>query len=332
MADHDNYTRTRWLAPAFVVAALALLPVAAHWTGQTYYQVIGTRIMVFALAAAGLNLILGFGALVSMGHALYLGVGAYSVAILSHYGVSSGWIHLATALAISTACAFVIGAVCLRATGVAFIMITLAFAQMFYFLAIGLRAFGGDEGLQISLRSRFGPLDLSDATTLYYVAFAVLMLTLVAMHRLVHARFGLLLRGVKNNERRMRALGFPVRRYQLVAYVLSALVCTMAGLLLANLTRFASPSYMAWNVSGELIVLVILGGLGTVIGPVVGAGVWIVLEETLTSFGLGLPNDGDAWMREHWLGFLGLLIVWVALSMRSGLYGSLVRRRGGTER
>jgi branched-chain amino acid transport system permease protein len=332
MANGKNRLQMRLLAPAAVVAVLALLPLAASWAGQSYYQVVGARIMVFALAAVGLNLILGFGALVSMGHALYVGLGAYTVAVLSHYGVGNGWVHLATALTISVACAALIGAVCLRATGVAFIMITLAFAQMFYFLAIGLRAFGGDEGLPIALRSRFGPLDLSDATTLYYVTFAVLMITLLAMHRMVHARFGVVLRGTKSNERRMRALGFPVRRYKLAAYVLSALICTLAGLLLANLTRFASPSYMAWNVSGELIVMVILGGLGTVIGPVVGAGVWIALEEALTSFSLNLPSDGDAWVREHWLGLFGLLIVWVSLSVRSGLYGSVVRMREGADR
>ena len=319
----------RLAAVIFIVATLALVPVIAHWANETFYIVIGTRILVFALAALGLNLVLGYGALVSFGHALYIGVGAYSVGILSRHGFTDGYLHLATALAVGAVCATLIGAVCLRAGGVAFIMITLAFAQMFYFLAIGLKQYGGDEGLPIATRSNFHLFDLNNATVLYYTVFAALMLTLYGLHRLISARFGMVLRGCKSNERRMLALGFSTFRYKLAAYVLSALICVIAGVLLANLARFASPSYMAWSVSGELMVMVVLGGIGTLMGPIVGASVWLVLEEAFTSFRVALPWGLDAYIRDHWMGLFGLLVIVVALSLKQGLYGIVLRGERG---
>lgn len=315
--------RRRLVAVAGVLGALALLPLVATLAGQPFYITVATRVMVFALAALGLNLVLGFGAMVSLGHALYLGVGAYAAGILSSHGLNSGWLQLAAGLGVGLVLATVIGAVCLRASGLAFIMLTLAFGQMFYFLAVGLKQYGGDEGLPL-VRSDFGVWSLENDLVLYGVVFALLVATLYGFHRLVHARLGMVLRGCKSNERRMRALGFPTLRYQLVAYVLSALVCVVAGFLLANLTRFASPSYMTWGVSGELIVMVVLGGVGTLMGPVVGAATWLVLEQLLTSFHVALPWGLDAIVRDRWLGLFGLMVVAVVLLMRQGLYGSWV--------
>lgn len=316
------------VAVAVIVAALVLIPVAAALAGQSFYLTIVTRIMIFALAALGLNLVLGFGAMVSFGHAMYVGIGAYAVGILSSHGITNGWAHLGAALAVGLMSAMLIGAVCLRVTGVAFIMITLAFAQMFYFLAVGLKQYGGDDGLPITARSDFGVFSLDNSTVLYYVVLAVLMAVMYAFHRLIHARFGMLLRGSKSNERRMLALGFPVFRYKLTAYVISALVCVVAGVLLGNLTRFASPSYMSWTVSGELIVMVVLGGIGTLMGPLIGAATWLVLEELLTSFRIDLPWGLDAMVRDHWQAAFGLLIIVVTLTLKQGLYGVLLQREG----
>jgi branched-chain amino acid transport system permease protein len=299
-----------WFAIA-LIAGLALVPVVAHAIGQLFYVTLFTRILIFAIAALGLNLILGYGALVSFGHALYLGIGAYAVGILSYHGVTNGWLHLAAALAAGALVAAVVGWVCLRTTGVAFIMITLAFAQMFYFLAVSLKLYGGDDGLTIAARSDFGGLNLGNNTVFYYVVFAVLVALLYALHRIVDSRFGFVLRGCKSNPRRMEALGFPTLRYRLVAYVISALVCVIAGVLLANLTRFASPSYMQWQASGDLIVMIVLGGMGTLIGPVAGATGLLILEEVLSD------------LTEHWMAILGPLIVLLVVFSNRGLYGLL---------
>jgi|SRR5450631_2685187 branched-chain amino acid transport system permease protein len=319
-------SRARVVVAGAIIATLALVPVAATLLGQPFYVTLVSRIMIFALAAVGLNLVLGYGAMVSFGHALYIGIGAYAVGILSFFGVTSGWVHLVAALGAGVVSASLIGLVCLRSSGVGFIMITLAFAQMFYFLAVSLKAFGGDDGLPLNGRSDFGFLDLNNNVVLYYVIFCLLVGTLYAFYRLVHAKFGMVLRGCKMNERRMSAIGFPTLRYRLTAYVISALVCVVAGMLLANLTKFVSPSYMQWPVSGDLIVMVVLGGMGTLLGPVVGAAVWLILEEVLTSLKLGLPGGLDELFSTHWLGLMGLFVLIVTLALKQGLYGYLVGR------
>ena len=319
----------RTVAVAMLVAAFALLPAVAAFSGQGFYLTLVSRIMIFGLAALGLNLVLGFGAMVSMGHALYFGIGAYAVGMLASHGINSGPLQLFLALGVGLISATVIGLVCLRSSGVAFIMITLAFAQMFYYLAVGLKAYGGDDGLPILVRSQWPLLDLDNAYVLYYLIFALLMGTLFVFHRLIHSRFGMLLRGCQSNERRMRALGFATLRYKLTAYVISALVCVVAGMLFANLTRFASPSYLQWTVSGELISMIVLGGMSTLVGPIVGAAIWVVLEELLTSFRIPLPGDLDALLRDHWMLLFGLFIIVVTMSLKQGLYGRLVE--GGSD-
>jgi branched-chain amino acid transport system permease protein len=311
-----------------LLLGLGTVPLLAAAFGQPFWITLFTRVLIFAIAASGLNLVLGFGAMVSFGHAMYMGIGAYAVGILSFHGVGSGWVQLGAALAVGALVALAVGAICLRTSGMAFIMITLAFAQMLFFLAVSLREYGGDDGMALSGRSDFGLgglLNLDDAGTLYYLAYALLLAVLFSFGRLIDSRFGMVLRGCKNNERRMGALGFPTLRYKLTAYVISALVCVLAGMLLANLTRFVSPSYMAWSVSGELIVMTVLGGLGTLIGPIAGAAGLLLLEEGLASLQLGLPWL-DTLLKQHWLGLIGLFIVAVVLVLKQGLYGVLVVR------
>ena len=319
-------TSPRFYVPALFLGALALLPLYAMLAHQPFYVTLFSRIMIFALAALGLNFILGYGGLVSFGHALYLGVGAYAVGILSFHGITNGWLHLAAALAVGILMAALIGVVVLRTSGMTFIMITLAFAQMGYFFVVSLKSYGGDDGLSIDKRSAFGLFDVSNNTVLYYLILVCLIAVFWLYSRLVESRFGMVLRGVKSNERRMLALGFPTFRYKLVAYIISAQVCVVAGFLLANLTKFASPSYMVWQVSGDLIVMAVLGGMGTLFGPVVGAVVYLVVEESLSSLNPGwFPKIEDV-LNKHWLALMGIFVIAMVLGFRKGFYGYLVER------
>ncbi|MBV8169592.1 MAG: branched-chain amino acid ABC transporter permease [Alphaproteobacteria bacterium] len=293
------------------LALLILLPPLASWAAQPFYLTLVTRMLIFAIAALSLDLILGYGAMVSFGHAAYLGIGAYAVGILGYHGVTEAWIQWPVAIVGSAAVAALIGLVSLRTSGVYFIMITLAFAQMLYFLAISLKTYGGDDGLTIQLRSRLGPIDLADNVVLYYVVLAVLLGFLLVGARLVESRFGMVIRGAKSNERRLRALGFPTVRYRLVAFVIAGAMCGTAGVLLANLTNFTSPAYMHWTRSGELMVMVILGGLASLIGPILGAFALLALEEALSSW------------TQHWQVILGPILVLIVLFAKGGLYGLL---------
>ena len=304
-----------------VLALLSVLPLVATAFDASYYVSLTTRILIYALAATGLNFILGFGGMVSLGHAMYVLLGAYAVAIPASHGITSGFTQLAIAISTTALLAAGVGAVSLRTTGIAFIMITLAFAQMLFFGAVSLKDYGGDDGLTVAVRSSFGRVDLSDNVTLYYAAFIAVLVALYLSWRAVLSPFGLVLRGSKANPRRAIALGHPIFQYQLAAYIASAIVCAVAGVLLANLTLFASPSYGAWTVSGELIVIVILGGLGTVFGPVVGAIILLALEEALpTLIELLLPD-----YKSNWMLLLGLFIFVVALVLKRGVFGSLKR-------
>ena len=303
----------RFIAVMVLLALLAIVPPIAANTGGPFYVTLSLRILVFALAAASLNLVLGYGRLASFGHALYLGIGAYVVGILSFHGLNNGWLHVGVTLALSAVVAFLTGLVCLRTSGIAFIMITLAFAQMFFYLATSLKYYGGDDGLAVARRSDFGPLlSIQSNTGLYYVTLVVLLATLYLSWRLVHSRLGRVLRGASSNARRMEALGFPVLRYRLTVYVIAGCMCGLAGLLLGNLARFASPAYMAWTVSGDLIVMIILGGVATIIGPIVGAIVYVILETVIASY------------TQHWMVVLGPTILLIALFAKRGIYGSFL--------
>ena len=293
-----------------LLAALGLVPVFAAWLGQPFWVTLFTRILIFALAAMGLNLVLGFGAMVSFGHAMYLGIGAYAVGILSYHGVDTGVVQLLAALVVGGLVALAVGAICLRTSGMAFIMITLAFAQLFFFLFVSLKTYGGDEGMSLATPSGFGPLT-GDRMALYYALLAALAGCVYLSSRLVRSRFGLVLRATRINERRVKAVGTAPLPYRLTAYVLSALVCALSGFFLVNLTGFVSPAYLAWTVSGELIVMVVLGGVGTVVGPVVGA------------IGLLLIEEGLKALTEHWMVLFGPLIVLMVLLLRRGLWSLL---------
>ncbi|WP_150627848.1 branched-chain amino acid ABC transporter permease [Pandoraea captiosa] len=301
----------RTAVPILLLVLLALVPIYATFAQQPFFLTLFGRIVVFAIAAVSLDLILGYGGMVSFGHALYLGLGAYVVGIMSFHGIDNGFAHLGATLLLCAIVGAITGLLSLRTTGIAFIMITLAFAQMFYFLAVSLKQYGGDDGLPVSAGSRFGSITLDDPAVLYYVAFAVLCLCVWGGRRLVEARFGMVIRGARQNDRRMRALGYPTLRYKLVAYIISAMVCGVAGMLYANLTHFVSPAYMAWTASGELIVMVVLGGLGSFFGPLLGSTAMLLIEEWLKG------------MTEHWMIIFGPLIVVAVLVSRRGLYGLL---------
>ena len=297
--------------PLLLFPVLVLLPFVAHAMEQPFYVTFAARLIVYAIAATALNLALGYGGLVSLGHALFFGLGAYSVAIPAFHGIDSGWVHLAVCVATCGLAGLATGAINLRTTGIAFIMITLAFAQMGYFVFVSLKHYGGDDGTTILATSKFFGLDLGQPDTVYAFSLAVLALLTWWMARLRVAPFGMVLRGAKRNARRINAIGLPARQYLLSAYVLSAILCGIAGMLLANLNAFASPSTLSWMVSGDLIVMVVLGGIGTVYGALLGAFVLLGLEEVIKLF------------TEHWMVVFGPLIVLVALLGKAGLVGLL---------
>jgi len=303
---------------AGVIAILALVPIYAAASGNTFMISLFTRIIILAIAAVSLNLIMGFGGMVSFGHAAYLGIGGYAVGILAKEGVNSGLLQWPLAVAASALFAVTVGVLSLRTRGVYFIMITLAFAQMVYYVAIGLDRYGGDDGMTIYKRSQFGTvIDLSNKTVFYYLCLALLLASIYLVWRLVHSRFGMVIQGARSNERRMRAIGFPTYRYKLVCFVFAGMLCGLAGALLANHTDFISPALMHWTRSGDLIVMAVLGGMGTVFGPVIGAVALLVLEEVLS----GITQYSQI--------ILGPLFLLVVLFARGGIDGLLVGGRHG---
>jgi branched-chain amino acid transport system permease protein len=297
---------------AALLIALAMLPVYVVFTGDRFLLTLFNRIIILAMAAVSLNLILGYGGMMSFGHAAYLGIGGYAVAILAYEGVGSGFIQFPVALAASAVFALVVGALSLRTRGVYFIMITLAFAQMAYYIASGLARYGGDDGLTLQERSKFGGLiDLSNKTAFYYLCLVLLYATIFLVWRLINSRFGLVIQGSRSNEARMRAIGFPTYRYRLTAFVIAGTICGLAGALIANFTDFVSPSMMFWTRSGDLMIMVIFGGMGSLFGPVLGAVALLVLEETLSR------------VTEYWMIILGPMLLLVVLFVRGGIDGLL---------
>ena len=314
----------RGIVTAALLLLLAALPLLTQAFDQRYLLSIGTRIVIWSIAAVSLNMILGYGGLVSFGHAAFFGIGGYAVGILSASGVSSGWIQWPAAILAAALWAALIGALSLRTRGVYFIMITLAFAQLVYYLGSGLEMYGGDDGLNIS-RSRFdGVIDLRDKATFYWLCLALFSATLWFCSRFAVSRFGFVLRGAKSNEQRMMALGFPVFRYRLVALVLSGAFGGLAGILLANEGAYVSPAMMSWVKSGDLIVMVVLGGIGALFGPLYGTIAFFVLEEALKPL-MDLAHKGWG---EYWQIVFGPLLVLVALYARGGIDSLFGRRHG----
>lgn len=293
-----------------IFAILAVAPPLAHLAGEPFLIVIVTRMMIFAIAALSLDLILGYGAMVSFGHAAYLGFGAYAVAILSRMGIDDLLAQIATAMAASALFALVTGAISLRTRGVYFIMITLAFGQMAFFFFVSFSTLGGDDGVALAARSRVLGMPLLQGTEgLFYVTLALLVAVFTGLSLLTRSRFGRVLAGTRESALRMQAIGFRPFPYQLTAYVIAACVCAIAGVLLANQALYVSPAYMSWHRSGELIVMLVLGGAGSLTGALIGALATVGLEEGLARFS------------DHWrLGF-GLILVGVALAAPGGLSG-----------
>ena len=317
-ATSDGAAITPRIALNFaVIATFALVPIYAALSGDAFALTLFTRIVILAIAALSLNLIMGFGGMVSFGHAAYLGIGGYAVGILAKEGIGSGFVQWPIAVASAALYALVVGALSLRTRGVYFIMITLAFAQMIYYVAIGLDRYGGDDGLTIYHRSRFGTLiDLGNRTEFYYLCLVLLFASVYVVWRIVNSRFGMVIQGARSNERRMRAIGFPTFRYRLACFVIAGAMCGLAGALLANHTDFVSPAMMHWTRSGDLIVMVVLGGMQTMFGPLIGALTFLVLEEGLSR------------LTEFSNLIIGPLLLVVAISMRGGIDGLI----GGVRR
>ena len=297
------------------LVALALVPPIAGALNQPFYIDLFRRTMIFAIAALSLDLILGYGGLVSFGHAAYLGIGAYAVGVLTHHGVQNGYLQWTLAIVGSAVVALVIGAVSIRTSGVYFIMITLAFTQMLYYLGLSIEEYGADDGMRLAARSQFGVIDLRDPAVFYYLVFAILLVFLYVSHRIVRSRFGLVLRASKANEPRARAIGFAPYGYKLAAFVIAGAMGGVSGALLVNHTEYLTPEFMHWTRSGEIMFMVILGGMGTLVGPVIGAIVLLLLEDVLS-----------AWTT-HWQMILGPVLGLVVLFAKRGLIGLLPERR-----
>ena len=290
---------------------LALLPIAASLLHQPFWVNAATRILIYALVAVSLDLIVGYGGMVSFGHAAYFAAGGYTVAVLAQHGVDAALLSWSAAIGVSAALAVIVGALSLRTSGIFFIMITLAFAQMVFFALIAVKAWGGNDGLPLDARGVLPGVDLHDPNVLYAVALLLLVAFVLLAARLVDSRFGIVLRGARRSERRLLALGFPTFRYKLVAFALAGGAAGLADALWAEYARFVSPDMASWSRSGEFLVMVILGGIGTLAGAVYGAAVLVGLESLLSG------------LSEHWMLLLGAILLVIVLFAKRGLYGWL---------
>jgi branched-chain amino acid transport system permease protein len=301
---------------------LAILPLLTNTLDLEFYLDVATRMVILSIAAVSLNFILGYGGMVSFGHAVFIGIGAYAVGIPIYHEFYSGWLHFPVAIGVSALYALITGLISLRTKGVHFIMITMAFSQMIFYLFVSMETYGGDDGLTIWSDSEFvGGFDMDDQTTFYYVCFLSLVGVLYLTHRMVNSRFGRVIQGGMSNERRMAALGYPTYRYRLVAYVLSGAICGYAGALMGNFQNFTSPDLMAWTRSGELIFMVVLGGSGTLLGPLYGVIAFLALEEALKDI-MDFFYDG---LGVYWHLPFGLLLVLVVLFVKGGISGLIDR-------
>ncbi len=301
---------------AIVIGLCAVVPFLAPAMGEPFYVIVFARIMIWAIAAVSLNLIMGYGGMISFGHAVYLGIGGYTIGILAFHGVNNAWIQWPLGIGISALVSLIFGAISLRTRGVYFIMITLALAQMIFFLSVSAERYGSDDGLNILARSEFGLsfYNLSDKLTMYYTIFAFLLLSVLVSWRLVRSRFGMVIRAAKSNDTRVQAIGVSTYRYRLTAFVIAGVMCGIAGMLQANLENFVSPDMMNWPRSGELIFMVVLGGMSTLFGPVTGAFVFLMLSEILSTWTI------------HWHIIFGPFLVLVVLFARGGIAGLLTPR------
>jgi branched-chain amino acid transport system permease protein len=308
--------RAAWPALA-MFAVLALVPVLAPALGLgSYALTVASRIMIFAIAAVSLDLILGYGGLVSFGHAAFIGLGAYAVGILADAGVGEGLVLLPAAMLAAALFALLTGAVSLKTRGVHYIMITLAFGQMAYFTMTSLSAYGGDDGMTLWAKPLIAGFKwLNGRSAFHYVVLALLIAAWALCLAVTRSRFGRVLRGCRENEERMRALGYDPFAYRLAATVIAGAIAGLAGALLAIQADFVSPAYMSWQRSGELIVMVVLGGIGSLHGAILGAAAFLLAEELLSG------------VTEHWRLIFGPLLILVVLFLRGGLGGLLGKVR-----
>ncbi|MEK9760086.1 MAG: branched-chain amino acid ABC transporter permease [Candidatus Puniceispirillum sp.] len=316
----DN--RLLWL----LISGFALFPIFTHFADLPFWNDVAMRIMLLGMAAMGLNLVLGYGGMVSFGHAAFIGIGAYCVGISQFYGITNGWAHLLFSLVACGIAGLVIGYLALRTSGIYFIMITLAFAQMLFFLFVSLETYGGDDGMSID-RAEFGVVDLYDPLRLYFLIWICLALVGMALMFIVRSRFGVTLRAIKSNESRVEAMGLVPLRFKITGYVISAVICGLAGALFASWQEYVSPDIMHWTRSGELMIIIILGGLATLAGPLLGAIVFLLLEEMLPWL-LAVVAPAYA---ENWMILFGPILIMVVMFGRGGLVGLLDRWRAANK-
>jgi branched-chain amino acid transport system permease protein len=311
-----------------VLLLLALVPLLASALHRPDFVALATQVAVFAIAAVALDLLLGHTGLPSFGHAGFFGLGGYVVGILAFHaadgsrfldlipGATAAWVVWPAAVLVAGLAALAIGALSLRTSGISFIMITLAFAQMLFFLFVSLKVYGGDDGLGFRGRNPVPGISPRDDTGFYYVCLALLLAALGAGCRLTRSRFGQALAGIRQNERRIAALGLSPYRYKLAAFVLSGATAGLAGALYANMLRFISPDALSWTLSGEFMVMVVLGGAGTLMGPVLGAAALVLLQSALAQW------------TEHWMIVMGPILVLVVLAAPRGIWGLVGGRAG----
>lgn len=317
----DGLARNRLLV--VILAGFALFPIYTGIADLPFWNDLAMRIMILGMAAMGLNLVLGYGGMVSFGHAAFVGIGAYAVGISQFYGLDNGWIHVLISLLACGVLGLVIGFLSLRTTGIYFIMITLAFAQMLYFLFVSLEEFGGDDGMSID-RADFMPIDLWEPLRLYYLIWVALLCVSLFLMVIVRSRFGVVLEAIRGNESRVEAMGLVPLRFKITGYVISAMICGLAGTMFASWQEYVSPDIMHWTRSGELMIIIILGGIGTLAGPLLGAVAFLLLEEWLPE----LMHVVAPEYAENWMIIFGPVLVAVVLFARGGLIG-LIRRIGG---
>jgi branched-chain amino acid transport system permease protein len=302
--------RTRLILWGVAAVVLLALPPFVIAIGQPFYLDLVRRILILAIAAVSLNLILGYGGLVSFGHAAYLGIGAYTVGIMGFYGLTSGWLQWPVAIVASALVALAIGAVSIRTSGIYFIMITLAFTQMLYYLGISLEEYGGDDGMRLKAKSDFsGLVDLRDPVAFYYLCLVLMLLAVYVVYKIVNSRFGMVLRASKSNDARTRAIGFSPYPYRLAAFVIAGAMCGLSGALYANHTNYITPGLMSWQQSGDIMFMVILGGMASTAGPVLGTFALLFVEELLKGW------------TQHWQVILGPLLILSVIFFRRGLAG-----------
>jgi branched-chain amino acid transport system permease protein len=300
---------------------VVIFPLVMHVLDQHFYIAFATRILIYAMAAASLNLVLGYGGMVSFGHAAFFGAGAYVVGIFAAEGVRSLWIAWPAAILVAALAALLIGAISLRTRGVYFIMITLAFAQMVYYVFVSMKAYGGDDGLSMPGRSTGLGLELRNDFVWYYLVLGLLLVVLYLLHRLLGSRFGRVIEAIRENETRATAIGYPVYRYQLLCFVISGAIAGLAGALIANQTSYVGPALLHWVQSGTLMIMVILGGVGRFWGGPVGAVVLLALEELFS--GSSLLGAYSL----HWQLPVGIILLAVVLFAPWGIAGAFAKKR-----